>query len=66
VSSIRQKVHGSNKYEIILIATDEKRHQVNPEARLRISLTVALILGTTVPEGSKMAITAEMNVIAHK
>ena len=27
-------------------------------------LTVALILGTSVPKGSKMAITAEMNVIA--
>ena len=30
------------------------------------SLTVALILGTSVPKVSKMAITAEMNVIAQK
>ena len=29
-------------------------------------LTVALILGTSVPKGSKLAITAEMNVIAQK
>ena len=29
-------------------------------------LTVALILGTSVPKGSKMTITAEMNVIAQK
>ena len=30
------------------------------------NLTVALILGTSVPNGSKMAITAEMIVIAQK
>ena len=29
-------------------------------------LSVALILGTSVPKVSKMAITAEMNVIAQK
>ena len=42
-------------------------HHHDEERRLLKSnqiLTVALILGTSVPKGSKMAITAEINVIA--
>ena len=35
-------------------------------SKLSDNLTVALILGTSVPKGSKMTITAEMNVIAQK